>query len=154
MSLATTTTEEAANAVREAARQAEEQLRSSGSQAYEQAKGEAERLAAEQRDGMASYAHDLADALDGASNTLHERGRDTAARLARRAADELDALGSKVEGQNVSDLLHNVESFARRRPGLFLGGAFLLSFALVRYLGRPTIDQIDPADGDDVSAAI
>lgn len=154
MSLATTTTEEAANAVREAARQAEEQLRSSGSHAYEQAKGEAERLAAERRDGMASYAHDLADALDGASNTLHERGRDTAARLARRAADELDALGSKVEGQNVSDLLHNVESFARRRPGLFLGGAFLLSFALVRYLGRPTIDKIDPADGDDVSAAI
>lgn len=154
MSLATTTTDDAANAVREAARQVEDHLRSSGSHAYEQARGEAERLATERRDGMASYARDLADALDGASSTLQERGRDTAARLARRAADELDALSSKVEGQNVGDLLHNVEAFARRRPGLFLGGAFLLSFALVRYLGRPTIDQIDPADSDDVSAAI
>ena len=99
-------------------------------------------------------AHDLADALDGASNTLHERGRDTAARFARRAAEELDSLGSRVEGQNVSDLLHNVETFARRRPALFLGGAFLLSFALVRYLGRPTIDQTEPAGGDDITAAI
>ena len=154
MSLANTTTEDAANAVKEAARQVEEHLRSGGTHAYEQAKAEAERVAVERRDGVASYAHDLADALDGASSTLHERGRDTAARFARRAAEELDSLGSRVEGQNVSDLLHNVETFARRRPALFLGGAFLLSFALVRYLGGPTIDQTGPANGDDITAAI
>ena len=154
MSLATATTEEAASAIKDAARQVEGHLRSSGNEAYEQARAEAERVAAERRDGVASYARDLADAFDGASNTLHERGRDTAARVARRAAEELDALGGRVEGQNVSDLLHNVESFARRRPGLFLGGAFLLSFALVRYLGRPTIDHVEDPNADDITAAI
>ncbi|MBL8667609.1 MAG: hypothetical protein JNM48_09130 [Rhodospirillales bacterium] len=154
MSLATTTTEEAANAIKDAARQVDDQFRASSAHAYEQARAKAERVAVDRRDDMASYARDLADALDDASTTLQERGRDTAARVTRRAAEEIDAIGSRVEGQNISDLLHNVEGFARRRPGLFLGGAFLLSFALVRYLGRPTIDHVDDPNGDDITAAI
>jgi hypothetical protein len=153
MSLADTTKEDAARAVKDAARNVERQIRSSGEQAYDTVKTEAERLAVERRNGAASYAHDIADAFESASNTLQERGRDTAARLAHRAAEELGALGQRVEGQDVSSLLHSVEDFARRRPGLFLGGAFLLSFALVRYFGRPALEYPQRAQGDDASDA-
>lgn len=136
MSLATKAAEDVTHAVSQAARGVEEQVRSGGEQAYISAKTEAERLAAERRDGVASYAHDIADAFGSASSTLHDRGRDTAARLAQRAADEIDAIGNKVEGHDVGQVVREVEGFARRRPALFLGGAFLISFALVRLLSR------------------
>lgn len=131
-----TTTQDAARVVKQAARSVEDQLRSNGEQAYLSAKAEAERLALERRDVAASYTHDIAEAFNNASNILQERGRDTAAQVIRRAATEIDGLGRKVEGQDVSSLLHEVEAFARRRPALFLGGVFLLSFAVVRLLGR------------------
>ncbi len=141
MSLASTTKEDAARAVKDAAKSVEQQIRSTGEQAYDTVKTEAERLAVERRDGVASYAHDVADAFHSASNTLQERGRETAARVARRAADEIGALSQRVEGQDVGSVLHSVEDFARRRPAMFLGGAFLLSFALVRFFGQPTRDR-------------
>jgi hypothetical protein len=152
MSLATTTKENAARAAKDAAKNVERQIRSTGEQACDTVKTEAERLAVERRNGIASYAHDVADALASASNTLQERGRDTAARVAHRAAEELGALSQRVEGQDVGSLLHSVEDFARNRPALFLGGAFLLSFALVRYFGRPPRDY-SAARGDDANAA-
>jgi hypothetical protein len=136
MTSATNTREDVAHAVKEAAKSVEEQVRSGGEQAYASARAQAEKLAVERRDGVASYTHDLADALGSASDVLQERGRDTVARLARRAAEEIDAMGQRVEGQDVGRLVHEVEAFARQRPAVFLGAAFLLSFALVRYFGR------------------
>ncbi|MFO1154260.1 MAG: hypothetical protein U1E42_11460 [Rhodospirillales bacterium] len=136
MSLVNTTKDDAARAVKDAAKTVERQIRTTGEHAYESVKTEAERLAVERRDGLASYAHDVADAFQGASDILRERGRDSAARLARRAAEEIGGLGQRVEGQDVNGVLHTVEDFARHRPALFLGGAFLLSFALVRYFSR------------------
>ena len=138
MSLATTTTEDAARVVKQAAKSVEKQIRSSGEHAYVSAKQGAEQLAVERRDVAASYAHDIAEAFGNASSTLEERGRDTAAHVVRRVAEEIDALGRRVEGQDVGSLLQHVEEFARHRPALFLGGAFLLSFALVRFLGWPS----------------
>lgn len=141
MSLATRTTEDVADVVMKAARSVEDQVRSGGEQAFLSARTEAERVAVERRDGVASYAHDIADAFGSASSTLHDRGRDGVARLAQRAADEINAIGNRVEGQDVSQVIREVEGFARRRPGLVLGSAFVLSFALVRLLARPVSEQ-------------
>ncbi|MFO1127743.1 MAG: hypothetical protein U1E66_04810 [Rhodospirillales bacterium] len=147
------TREEATRAVKDAAKNIERQVRASSEHAYESVKTEAERVATERRDGVASYAHDVADALHGASDLLEERGRRAAARLARRAAEEIGGVGQRVEGQDVNGILHNVEDFARQRPGLFLGGAFLLSFALVRYFSRasggPVTESLDDASAAD-----
>lgn len=153
MSLADTTKEDAARAVKDAAKNVERQIRSTGEQAYDTVKTEAERLAVERRNGIASYAHDVADAFASASNTLQERGRNTAAHVARRASEELGALSQRVGGQDVGSLLHSVEDFARQRPALFLGGAFLLSFALVRYFTRTPQDYPAPPQEDANAAA-
>jgi hypothetical protein len=152
MSLANTTKEEATQAVKDAAKGVEQQIRATGEQAYDSVKTEAERLAVERRDVVASYARDVADALHGASNILQERGRDTAARVARRVAEEAGALSQRVEGQDVGGMLHSVEDFARQRPAVFLGGAFLLSFALVRYFSRSSAPYQAPERLDQASA--
>lgn len=152
MSLATQSKEEAAAAVKKAAKSVGDQIQTASEEAYRSVKTEAERLASQRRDGMAGYAFDLSDAIESASATLEERGRHTAAQFARRAAEEIDSLGGRVQGQDVGSLLHRVEDFAKERPALFLGGAFLLSFALIRYLGRgdgrpaPAIDAGASAD--------
>ncbi len=153
MSLADSTKEDAARVVKDAAKSVEQQIRATGEQAYDSVKSEAERLAVQRRDVVASYAHDLADAFQSAANTLEERGRETAARFTRRAAEEIGGLSQRVEGQDVGGVLHSVEEYARRRPALFLGGAFLLSFALVRYFSRSAGDYSRPAQADDTGAA-
>jgi hypothetical protein len=139
--------------VKDAAKSVEQQIRSTGEQAYDSVKTEAERLAVERRDVVAGYAHDIADAFHSAANTLQERGRETAARFTRRAAEEIGSLSQRVEGQDVGGVLHSVEDYARRRPALFLGGAFLLSFALVRYFGRVSSDYPAPAQVENTQDA-
>ena len=96
MSLANTTKEEATQAVKDAAKGVEQQIRATGEQAYDSVKTEAERLAVERRDVVASY--------------------------------------------------------ARQRPAVFLGGAFLLSFALVRYFSRSSAPYQAPERLDQASA--
>jgi hypothetical protein len=45
--------------------------------------------------------------------------------LAHEAADRVHSLSSHLEGRQPSELLDDVRSFARRKPGLFLGGALV-----------------------------
>lgn len=150
MSVATQAREDAAAAVRNAAATVTEQIRSGGEEAYQTVRSEAERLAAERRDGVAGFAFDLSDAFESASATLEERGRRGTADFARRAAAEIDAFGGRVQGQDIGGLLHRAEDFARQRPALVLGGALLISLAMIRFFGRhdepvAVIDAAAPA---------
>jgi hypothetical protein len=141
MDLASSTTEEAGRTVKQAAQAVKEQIRAGSEEVYVSAKSEAERVAVERRDDVAGYAHDISDALGAACNTLDERGRGTAAHLLRRAADEIGGIGERVHGQDIGEVMHTVEDFARRRPALFFGGAFLVAFGLIRLLGRSDGDR-------------
>lgn len=134
MTLATSTTEDVRDNVRQAAQAVEEQLRAGSEKIYRSALDQAERTAVERRDYLSGYAHDVSDALESASGVLETRGRDAAAQVTRRAAEAVLSLGDRVSGQDVSTLMGDIEDFARRRPALFLGGAFLAGFGLIRVL--------------------
>jgi hypothetical protein len=45
--------------------------------------------------------------------------------LAHEAADRVQGLAARLEGREPREVLEDVRSFARRRPGLFLGGALV-----------------------------
>ena len=49
-----------------------------------------------------------------------------AADLARQGASRLDAAASWLEGRQPGEILDEVRSFARRRPGAFIAGAAIL----------------------------
>jgi HSP20 family molecular chaperone IbpA len=55
-----------------------------------------------------------------------------------KAADGLERIAERVREQDFSALWYQVESFARRQPGLFLGGAFAAGFALARFVKSAT----------------
>src|SRR5690606_17356170 len=66
-----------------------------------------------------------ADAMRGWSKQMHsmaesssESGR--AVELARTGAERIDRMADRLENEGLDGIIHDVESFARRRPGLFL----------------------------------
>jgi hypothetical protein len=57
-----------------------------------------------------------------------------AAEYGRKAADGLERFTHYLRETDTREIVHEVESFARRQPALVLGGAFLLGLAGARFL--------------------
>ena len=66
--------------------------------------------------------------------------------VALTAADQAEALAGYLRDNDVRQIIGNVESFARRQPLLFLGGAFMLGMAASRFIkaagGRGQSQQV------------
>jgi hypothetical protein len=56
----------------------------------------------------------------------------------RKAASQLDNVSQALRNQDVSQIVGNVQDFARKQPTAFLGAAVLLGFATVRFLKSGT----------------
>jgi hypothetical protein len=57
-----------------------------------------------------------------------------AAEYGQKAADGLERFTNYLRQTDTRELVHEVENFARRRPAIVLGGAFLLGLAGARFL--------------------
>jgi hypothetical protein len=123
-------------AAKDAASRAGDAVRQAAEDAVSAAREETEAKAAEHRDAAAAYLDDIAAAFDAAGRTLEERGRRGAAALTRSAKDNADRLRDQVSEHDIHALIDQVENFARRRPALFFGGAFLLGYAAIQFLSR------------------
>lgn len=120
-----------ANSVADSAKQAASQL---ADQVKEQAKSRAD----QQKDTAASGLAAVAEAVRQMGEGLrqHEQGAVTqyAAQYGDSIASQIERLSDHLQHHDVSELITDLESFARRRPGLFLGGSFLLGMAATRFL--------------------
>lgn len=74
----------------------------------------------------------VSDALRGAGEKLEGTG--PLPDLAEKAAEGIDRLARYFENKNVGDIVRGVESFARREPALFLGGALAMGVIAGRFL--------------------
>jgi hypothetical protein len=135
--------------MRAATAEARERARVKGDELVSEARDQAHAFAVEKRDGAASYVSDLADALDRATEVLSERGRSGSAQYAQMAVRRLHELGNRVDRQNVNSWIDEVESVARERPLLVFGGAFLLGYAFMRFLGGDRRADYSRAVGSD-----
>jgi hypothetical protein len=86
-----------------------------------EARDEVRRQTDTQRERLAGTLHQLGDELRSMSG--QGEGSGIATEIARQAGDRVHGLGSYVEHHQPGDLLEDVRSFARRRPGTFLLGA-------------------------------
>ncbi len=64
----------------------------------------------------------------------------------RKTAAQLENVSEAVRNQNVSEIVGNVQDFARKQPTAFFGAAVLLGFAAVRFMksgssGTPASSQ-------------
>jgi len=77
---------------------------------------------------------DVAQALHATSDTLKERNQETIGGVAQTGAEIMDQVSGYFRERSVDQITHDVEGFARRQAGLFLGAAFAAGFMLSRFL--------------------
>ncbi len=123
---------------------APESPRSTGSGTTEHAREEADRLvdkgkkhlagrAEEQKKQASKRLEDLGAALRDTSDTLQENDQDSIAGVTKSVADQVERLSGYLQDRSVNDMISEAEQFARREPGMFLGGAALLGLIGARF---------------------
>ena len=76
----------------------------------------------------------IAEAIRRTSDQLREEGKDQPARLLQQGADKAEQLGGYLQRIDTDSMLHDAESFGRRRPWAMAAGAALVGFAASRVL--------------------
>ncbi len=83
----------------------------------------------------------IADVFRSASDQLRNEN-ETLASYVDQASDQMRRFANQIRQRGVADMMNDVGQFARRRPALFIGGAFLAGLGLARVL-KSTADLGD-----------
>jgi hypothetical protein len=81
-----------------------------------------------------------ADGLGGIANVFRNAGNElrneneALASYVDMASDQLRRFADQIREKGVDDMMDDVHNFARRRPALFIGGAFLIGIGIARFL--------------------
>jgi hypothetical protein len=141
--VAQTTMEQGKEVATEAGRQARDLAHEARSQVREQA--------TTQRDRAAGGLRALSDELD----QMAERGGQsgTATEIARQAAGRTREVAQFLESREPGDLVEEIRSYARRRPGMFLLGAAVAGVLAGRLTkavrtGQSSVDSPDGGSAD------
>jgi hypothetical protein len=112
-----------------------------------QAKEIADKQLALRKDKALDTLGNVAQALRETSRTLGSQ-KEPASEYVLRAADGVDKVAQYLRSRDLGRVVRDVESFARREPAIFLGGAFVVGLIGSRFLkssGAPLQDANDGA---------
>src|SRR4051794_851530 len=113
--VASTATDQAKNVAQETQRQAKDLLDQGRSQLKDQTIAQQQKAAT----GLTSLAQELRSLADGTSQGAPGPARD----LLQQASGMVEGFADRLQNREPAELLDDVRSFARRKPGLFLLGA-------------------------------
>ena len=111
-----------------------EEAKKRASQYLDEAKDKARSAIEERKEGLAQDVGDFAHALRASASDLQDHQKDYVAQYVEQAASSVDQIADTLQRQDLKDLMRHTEDFARRQPGLFIGGAVAAGFALARFL--------------------
>ncbi len=117
-----------------------------------EAKERAESMVDERKNQTADRLQGIAGALRETSTKLQDQEEDAFANYAASAAEQVDKFSGYLRNQNVGDLVHDVEGFARRQPELFLAGALAAGFMLGRFFKSSAASQANQIQRYDQSS--
>ena len=108
---------------------------SSGQQGPSDLAGQAKDIVSHQVEQKAGRsADDIREVARALRQTREQLGGNMAAPYVDKAAQQLERLSSFLRTADANQVVRGVESFARREPLLFLGGAFTLGIFAARFL--------------------
>jgi hypothetical protein len=111
----------------------------------------------EQKGRTADTLSTVAQSLHQTSQLLRDQNEESMSRYVDRAADQVDRLAGYLQTTDIDEVMDNVEELARRRPGVFIGGAFAIGFLASRFIkasrrnsqgGRSYDESYRSYDGD------
>jgi hypothetical protein len=80
----------------------------------------------------------VAQKLESAGGALRQTAQNlddpTVSRIARQAAERVDQFSEYARTHELGDLVNGIEDWARRNPGLFLGGTFIARLLPARFI--------------------
>ena len=123
-----------AEQLNERAREKASELRHQAGEAADNLRDRARSMVDRQKDAAVGRVEGVAHALRTASDELREQGQPMIAEYSRYAAEGLESVAHSLDERDLDDFVEGVESFARERPIVFLGGAMMAGFALARFM--------------------
>ena len=110
------------------------EARQETSRVASQARDQATELASKATAQTAQRLNSLASALRQAAQQLETDDAAGFGRYAGMAADQVQKASGYLEGKDLGQLVRDTQTFARRHPDLFLGGAFVAGVMLARFI--------------------
>lgn len=111
-----------------------EQVKQTAQQATDKAQEMAMSQANKGKSQAASTLTGMAGAFHQTAGQMRQQNQGTYAGYVDQAASQIENLATYLQGQNVSDMIDEVERFGREQPMLFVGGAFALGLLAARFL--------------------
>lgn len=107
--------------------------------AVEKAKEKTSSMIEEQKHNLASGLGTVAQEIRKVGGDLRTSGEsnqitDLTAKYSGTIAGGIERVSNYLEHHDVQDFVDDVQDFARRHPGIFIGGAFLAGMAATRFL--------------------
>lgn len=121
---------EAQEKAQEVAGEAQEKARDAAGKAQEGMRRQVEQRSTRAGEQVAGTAEDLRSV----GEELRKQGKDTPAKLADRAAEQTEKVGSYLKEKGPDEMLHDVEDFGRQRPWAVLTGGLALGLVAARFL--------------------
>ena len=128
-----------AGAATATARSFVDQAKETAGQAYEAVTEKAATTLDEKKTTLSGGLSTVADSIRQVGHNLSgAQGEgalpEAAAKYSNTAAQQIESVANYFERKNVRDMVRDVEGFARRNPGMFIGAAFGLGLIAARFL--------------------
>jgi len=121
--------------VGDAAQNLKDQVQETAGQATEQVKQGTQSFLGSQKGRATQSLNALADTMEQAGHQLEQsEGGGFFASYINRAAASVQQLSERLDGREVSELVSDLEQFARARPAVFLSSTFALGVLGARFL--------------------
>jgi len=128
---------EAQDKAQEVAGEAQEKAREAAGKAQENVRQQVDQRSTEAGEKVTSTAQDLRSV----GEELRKQGKDAPAKLADRAAEQTEKVGSYLKDKGPDEMLHDVEDFGRQRPWAVLAGGLALGVVAARFLKASSRDR-------------
>ena len=122
--------EETRQRSQEVAQRGQQKASEYAEQGREKAKGQI----ATQKERASGELQGIAQALHQTGSQLREQDQGSIGQYAEQTAEQVERLSNYLSEKDSEQLISGVEDFARQRPAIFLGSAFVLGAAAARFL--------------------
>lgn len=110
------------------------QVKQKAGEVVDQAQQQAKSMLTDQKERAAEGLGSVAQAIRQTGENLRGQDQGSVAQYVEQLADQVERFSHQLRDRELDQFFYDAQNFARRQPGLFLGGAFALGVFLARFV--------------------